>query len=155
VGAEPGRVRAGRATADAIGVERVAGRVEPLDAVRLAGPLRVQERLDPRHPLALAGLHLRRRPVDRVDLGPGADAGEEVVGRPPVGLEEPVPLDVVEHLPIPRAAAVGLRRPVEVRAAVVTEHAPLSGARTAAVRALGDLIVDYRRAPGLGAKAVG
>jgi hypothetical protein len=44
-----------------------------------------------------------------------------------------------------RAAAVGLRRPVEVRAAVVTEHAPLSGARAAAVRALGDSIVDYRR----------
>ena len=44
-----------------------------------------------------------------------------------------------------RAAAIGLRRPVEVRAAVVTEHAPLSGARTAAIRALGDLIVDYRR----------
>jgi predicted NBD/HSP70 family sugar kinase len=43
------------------------------------------------------------------------------------------------------AAAVGLRQPVEVRAAVVTEHAPLSGARTAAVRALGDSIVDYRR----------
>jgi predicted NBD/HSP70 family sugar kinase len=54
-----------------------------------------------------------------------------------------------------RAAAVGLRRPVEVRAAVVTEHAPLSGARTAAVRALGDLIVDYRRTPGLGAQAGG
>jgi hypothetical protein len=48
------------------------------------------------------------------------------------------------------AAAVGLRRPVEVRAAVVTEQAPLSGARATAVRALGDSIVDYRRtlAPG-------
>ncbi len=44
-----------------------------------------------------------------------------------------------------RADAVGLRRPVEVRAAVVTEHAPLSGARTAGIRALGDSIVDYRR----------
>jgi predicted NBD/HSP70 family sugar kinase len=44
-----------------------------------------------------------------------------------------------------RAAAVGLRRPVEVRAAVVTEQAPLSGARAAAIRALGDSIVDYRR----------
>jgi predicted NBD/HSP70 family sugar kinase len=44
-----------------------------------------------------------------------------------------------------RAAAVGLRRPVEVRAAVVTGHAPLSGARTAAIRVLGDSIVDYRR----------
>jgi predicted NBD/HSP70 family sugar kinase len=54
-----------------------------------------------------------------------------------------------------RAAAVGLRRPVEVRAAVVTDHAPLSGPRTAAIRALGDLIVDYRRTPGLGAKAGG
>jgi predicted NBD/HSP70 family sugar kinase len=52
-----------------------------------------------------------------------------------------------------RAAAVGLRRPVEVQAAVVTEQAPLSGARTAATRALGDLIVDYRRTPGLGAQA--
>ena len=54
-----------------------------------------------------------------------------------------------------RDAAVGLRRPVEVRAAVVTEHAPLSGARTAAIRALGDLIVDYRRTPGLSAQAGG
>jgi predicted NBD/HSP70 family sugar kinase len=44
-----------------------------------------------------------------------------------------------------RAAGVGLRRPVEIRAAVVTAHAPLAGARTAAVRALGDSIVDYRR----------
>ncbi len=54
-----------------------------------------------------------------------------------------------------RAAAVGLRRPVEVRAAVVTEQAPLSGARTAAIHALGDLIVDYRRTPGLSAQAGG
>jgi hypothetical protein len=54
-----------------------------------------------------------------------------------------------------RAAAVGLRRPVKVRAAVVTERAPLSGARTAAVHALGDSIVDYRRTPGLGAQAGG
>jgi predicted NBD/HSP70 family sugar kinase len=44
-----------------------------------------------------------------------------------------------------RAAAVGLRGPVQVRAAVVTEDAPLAGARTAAIRALGDSIVDYRR----------
>jgi predicted NBD/HSP70 family sugar kinase len=44
-----------------------------------------------------------------------------------------------------RAATVGLRRPVEVRSAVVTGHAPLSGARAAAIRALGDSIVDYRR----------
>jgi predicted NBD/HSP70 family sugar kinase len=54
-----------------------------------------------------------------------------------------------------RAAAVGLRRPVEVRAAAVIEQAPLSGARTAAIRALGDLIVGYRRTPGLGAQAGG
>jgi predicted NBD/HSP70 family sugar kinase len=49
-----------------------------------------------------------------------------------------------------RAGGVGLRRPVEVRAAVVTEQAPLAGARAAAIRALGDSIVDYRRtlAPG-------
>jgi predicted NBD/HSP70 family sugar kinase len=44
-----------------------------------------------------------------------------------------------------RAAAAGLRRPVEVRAAVVTEQAPLSGARLTAVRTLGNSIVDYRR----------
>ena len=44
-----------------------------------------------------------------------------------------------------RAAAIGLRRPVEVRAAVLTEQAPLAGARTTAVRTLGDSIVDYRR----------
>jgi hypothetical protein len=39
--------------------------------------------------------------------------------------------------------------------AVLTERAPLAGARTAAIRALEDLIVDYRRTPGLGAKAGG
>ncbi|HEX4089932.1 MAG TPA: ROK family transcriptional regulator [Trebonia sp.] len=50
-----------------------------------------------------------------------------------------------------RAAGVGLRRPVEVRAAVVTDSAPLAGTRAAAIRALGDSIVDYRRTPGLGA----
>ena len=44
-----------------------------------------------------------------------------------------------------RTAAVGLRQPVDVRAAVVTEYAPLAGARAAAVRALGDSIVNYRR----------
>jgi predicted NBD/HSP70 family sugar kinase len=44
-----------------------------------------------------------------------------------------------------RAASVGLREPVEVRSAVVNELAPLAGARSAAVRALGDSIVDYRR----------
>ena len=44
-----------------------------------------------------------------------------------------------------RAAAVGLRQPIDVRPALVTEQAPLSGARTAAIRALGDSIVDYRR----------
>jgi predicted NBD/HSP70 family sugar kinase len=54
-----------------------------------------------------------------------------------------------------RAAAIGLRRPVEVRAAVVTERAPLSGARTAAIRALGDLIVDYRRTLGRSPVATG
>jgi predicted NBD/HSP70 family sugar kinase len=44
-----------------------------------------------------------------------------------------------------RGNAVGLRRPLEVRSAVVTDHAPLAGARAAAVRALGDSIVGYRR----------
>lgn len=37
-----------------------------------------------------------------------------------------------------------LRRPLDVRAAVVTGHAPLSGARGAAVRALGEAVVIFR-----------
>ena len=53
-----------------------------------------------------------------------------------------------------RVVVVGLRRPVEVRVAVLTEHAPLSGARNAAVRALGDSIVDYRRTLAPGARTV-
>ena len=50
---------------------------------------------------SLTGLHLRRRPVDRVDLGPGANTAEEVVGWSPVGLEEPVPLGVADDLLVP------------------------------------------------------
>jgi hypothetical protein len=68
--------------------------------------------LDPRHPVVLAGLHLGRRPVDRVDLGLGADGAEEVVGRAPVVLEELVALDVADDVAIP---ARGLL-PVEVPA---------------------------------------
>ena len=60
VGAEAAGVRAGRAAADAVGVERVPVGVEPLHAVGLVGPLVVEERLDPRHAVALARLHLRR-----------------------------------------------------------------------------------------------
>jgi len=54
-----------------------------------------------------------------------------------------------------RAAGIGIRWPVELRAAVVTEQAPLSGARTAAILALGDSIVDYRRTLALTAESTG
>jgi hypothetical protein len=64
-------------------------------------PLAVEEGLHACHPLALAGLHLRRRPVDRGDLGLGTDGPEEVVAGPPVALEEPVALDVVVALADP------------------------------------------------------
>jgi hypothetical protein len=53
---------------DAIGVERVPVRVEPLDAIGFTAPLMIQEGLDYGHPVALAGLHLRLRPIDGIDL---------------------------------------------------------------------------------------
>ena len=101
VGAEAGRVGALRAAADAVRVQRVAVRVEPLHAVGLVLPLAVEERLDRAIRSLLAGLHLGRRPVDRVDLGPGADAAEEVVAWAAVVLEELVALDVVDDVAIP------------------------------------------------------
>jgi hypothetical protein len=60
VGAQTGGVGARRTAADAVGVERVAVGVEPPHALGLAAPLRVQEGLHPRHPVALTSLHLRR-----------------------------------------------------------------------------------------------
>jgi hypothetical protein len=101
VGTQAAGVRARGTAADAVGVEGVAVGVEPADSVGLATPPAVEERLHPGHPVALAGLHLRGRPVDGVDLGLGADAAEEVVARPAVVLEEPVALDVVDDLAVP------------------------------------------------------
>ena len=58
MGAETGRVGALRAAADAVRVQRVPVRVEPLHALGLVLPLAVEETLDLRHPVVLAGLHL-------------------------------------------------------------------------------------------------
>jgi predicted NBD/HSP70 family sugar kinase len=63
---------------------------------------------------------------------------ELVVLGGPWGGQHPV-IDAV------RTATTGLRQPLEVRAAAVTEYAPLTGARRAAIHALQDSIVDYRR----------
>src|SRR5207245_2743073 len=79
VGAQAARVGAFGAPADAVGVHRVLAAVEPLDALRLALPLAVEEGLDGRHTVTLPGLHLGPGPVDRIDLRLGADAAEEVV----------------------------------------------------------------------------
>ena len=59
VRAEATGVCARRPPTDAVRVEGVAVRVEPLHAVGLVLPLAVEERLDGGHPVALPGLHLR------------------------------------------------------------------------------------------------
>ena len=101
MGAEARRARAGGPTSDAVGVERGAIRVEPASALGLAGPAGVQERLDGGHPGMLARLHLRRRPVDRVELRLGLHRTEEVVGRAAVLGEKVIRLDVVHDRSVP------------------------------------------------------
>src|SRR4029077_201763 len=90
-----------RAAGDAIGVQRVPLRIEPLHAAGFVLPLAVEECLHAGHPVALPSLHLGPRPVDRVDLGLGADRAEEVVAGAAVVLEEPVALDVVDDVTVP------------------------------------------------------
>src|SRR5689334_11955426 len=79
------------APADAVRVQRVPAGVEPPHPAGLVLPEAVQERLHPRHPVTLPGLHLGGRPVDGVDLGPGADAAEEVIAGAAVVLEDLLP----------------------------------------------------------------
>ena len=115
VGAQTGGVRARGPAPDPVRVEAVAVGLEPHHTVGLVTPATVEERLHAGHALALAGLHLGGRPVDRVDLGLRADGAEEVVAGAAVGLEEPVALDVVDDgahpTPAPARAGNGRGRP--------------------------------------------
>ena len=124
VAAQAGRVGARRAAADAVRVERVPVRVEPSHTAGLVRPLTVQEGLHPRHPVALPGLHLGRRPVDRVDLGPGAHAAEEVIAGPAVTLEEPVALDVVDDAAVPAQRLVPVEVPAHDQAPAAAQQGP-------------------------------
>src|SRR6202012_1074398 len=79
-------------------------------------PPPVEDRRPPPHLVALPGLHLWPRPVDRVDLGLGTHAGEEVVAGSAVLLGEPVPVYVVDQLGIPVPRPVVLELPPHHRA---------------------------------------
>ena len=127
VGAEAAGVGARRAAADAVRVQRVPAGVEPPHPVRLVLPQAVQERLDPRHPVTLPGLHLGGRPVDRVDLGPGAHAAEEVIAGPAVALEEPVLLGVADDAAVPAQGLVPVEVPAHDQAAAPAQPVPRGG----------------------------
>ena len=99
--AQAAGVGARRAATDPVRVERVTVGVEPLDTVGFVAPERVQEGLDGCHLVGLTRLHLGAGPVDRVDLGLGADGGEEVVPGAPVVLEEVVAVHIVDEFGVP------------------------------------------------------
>ena len=84
-------------------------------------PLAVQERLHSRHPVTLPGLHLGGRPVDGVDLGPGAHAAEEVIAGAAVVLEEPVAFDVVDDAAVPAQSLFPVEVPPHDQAAAPTQ----------------------------------
>ena len=125
VGAQTAGVGARRAAPDAVGVEGVEVGVEPAVAVRVGGPLPVEEGLHRGHPRVLPGLHLGARPVDRVDLRlatsprPGA---EEVVGRSGVVLEEVVGLDVVDDVAVPLLGLGAVEVTADHRAAAALQQ---------------------------------
>ena len=144
----PFELRSFGTAADPVRVERVAVRVEPLHPVGLVAPLAVEERLDGRRAVALPGLHLRLGPVDRVDLGFGADTAEEVVARAPVVLEEPVGLDVVDDVAVPRRGRVAVEVPADNQATAPMQICQLLGADGAG----GDIGVVDDRPDGLPAR---
>ena len=126
VGAETAGVGTFGAATDAVGIERVAVRVEPLDAFGLVLPLAVQKRLDTGHTIALSSLHLSRGPVDRVDLGLGPDAAEEVVARSSVGVEEVVAVDIVDDVAVPGECLSPVEVTAHHQAAAAVQRAPVS-----------------------------
>src|SRR5262249_36763119 len=117
----------GRAAADAVRVQRVPAGVEPPYPAGLVLPEAVQVRLYPRHPVTLPGLHLGGRPVDGVDLGPGADAAEEVIAGTAVALEEPVAFDVVDDAAVPAQSLFPVEVPPHDQAAAPTQPVLRSG----------------------------
>jgi cytochrome bd ubiquinol oxidase subunit II len=125
VRAQAGRIGARRPAADPVRIQEVPAGVEPLLAVRFVLPETVEEHLHPGHPVILPGFHLRGRPVDRVDLGLGIEAGEELVaGAAVVTLEEPVALDVVDDVAVPGQGLVAAEVPAHDQAAAAAQQPP-------------------------------
>ncbi|CSE33141.1 Uncharacterised protein [Shigella sonnei] len=61
--------RSGRTAADTVRVDDAHIRVKPLLSITFKCPQTIEKRLRIRHFFTLAGLHLRLRPVDGVNLG--------------------------------------------------------------------------------------
>lgn len=91
-----------RAAADAIRVNDADIRIKPSLAVVLYLPQTVEERLRQRHLFTLAGLHLRLRPVDRIDFRPGgAQRTEKIIPWSFIHLVKMVLVQIVEHRLVP------------------------------------------------------
>ena len=101
--------------------------VEPPHPAGLVLPEAVQECLHPRHPVTLPGLHLGGRPVDGVDLRPGAHAAEEVIAGAAVVLEEPVAFDVVDDAVVPAQGLFAVEVPPHDQAAAAAQQLPRPG----------------------------
>ncbi len=105
IGMRPQPLRSGsrRAAADAVGIDHADVRIEPAFAILFKTPQAVEERLHCRHFIALPRLHLRGRPVDRVDLrARSLQRTEEAVARPFVNIVEMVAIQIFQHRGIPR-----------------------------------------------------
>jgi hypothetical protein len=68
-----------------------------------------------------AGLHLRGGPVDRVNLGPGTHAAEEIVGGTAVVVEERVALDVIDGVTVPRQGLFAVEVPPDNQTATAAQ----------------------------------
>ena len=100
--AQPLRGGSRRTAANAVRVNDADVRIEPALAVLLKAPQAVEEGLRRRHFIALAGLHLRGRPVDGIDFRPRSlQRTEEAVAWPFVDLVEMVQIQIFQHRGIP------------------------------------------------------
>lgn len=91
---------------DVVGIDHADVRIEPAFAIPVQAPQAVEERLHCRHFIALPRLHLRGRPVDRVDLGREASSEPKKLSPPFV--------NIIEMIAI-RYSSIAVSTPAPVR----------------------------------------